>query len=134
MLKNSVLPTKVMDPAQLSVSIAGIAVRSQRIMSDFLMRRPELGQLGDPAGIGRAFFDLTAKMIVDPMSIAQTQLELWKEHVKLWQRTTERLFGLASKSHEHRVAFDRRFQHPACTENVVFDYITVNSPSNLGPF
>jgi hypothetical protein len=50
-------------------------------MVDFLTRHHELGGLGDPAGIGQAFLDLTAKMIADPMSIAQTQLELWKEHV-----------------------------------------------------
>ena len=112
-----------MDPIQLSVSLAGIAVRSQRLMIDFLTRRPDLAGLGDPAGIGRAFLDLTAKMIADPMSIAQMQLELWQEHVKLFQGMTERLFGLTSKSNQRPVATDRRFQHPAWTENVAFDYI-----------
>src|SRR5215472_4852105 len=90
----SILPKKVMDPIQLSLSLAGIAVRNQRIMIDFLTRRPDLGGLSDPAEIGQAFFDLTAKMIADPMSIAQMQLELWWEHVKLLQRTTERLAGI----------------------------------------
>jgi hypothetical protein len=56
----SILPKKVMDPIQLSVSLAGIAVRSQRLMIDFLTRRPDLAGLGDPAGIGRAFLNLTA--------------------------------------------------------------------------
>ncbi|MGC2337814.1 MAG: class I poly(R)-hydroxyalkanoic acid synthase, partial [Pseudolabrys sp.] len=112
-----------MDPIQLSVSLAGIAVRSQRLMIDFLTCRPDLAGLGDPAGIGRAFLNLTAKMIADPMSIAQMQLELWQEHVKLLQGTTERLFGLTSKSNQRSVATDRRFQHPAWTENVLFDYI-----------
>jgi Poly-beta-hydroxybutyrate polymerase (PhaC) N-terminus len=114
---------KVMDPIQLSLSLAGIAVRSQRLMVDFLTRHHELGGLGDPAGIGRAFLDLTAKMIADPMSIAQTQLELWKEHVKLLQRTTERLFDITGRSEHPPVATDRRFQHPAWTENLLFDYI-----------
>lgn len=123
MINYSILPKKVMDPIQLSLSLAGIAVRSQRLMVDFLTRRPELGGLGDPAGIGQAFLDLTAKMIADPMSIAQMQLELWKEHVKLLQRTTERLFGLTGKSDHRPVATDQRFQHPAWTENVLFDYI-----------
>ena len=114
---------KVMNPIQLSLSLAGIAVRSQRLMVDFLTRHHELGRLGDPAGIGQAFLDLTAKMIADPISIAQTQLELWKEHVKLLQRTTERLVGLTGKTEHPPVATDRRFQHPAWTENVLFDYI-----------
>ena len=112
-----------MDPIQLSLSLAGIAVRSQRLMIDFLTRRPDLGGLNDPAGIGQAFLDLTAKMIVDPMSIAQIQLELWAEHVKLLQRTTERLAGITNKSDHRPAAADRRFRHSAWTENVLFDYI-----------
>jgi polyhydroxyalkanoate synthase len=112
-----------MDPIQLSLSLVGIAVRSQRLMIDFLTRRPDLGGLSDPAGIGQAFLDLTAKMIADPMSIAQMQLELWWEHVKLLQRTTERLAGITNKSDHRPAATDRRFQHPAWTENFLFDYI-----------
>ena len=74
---------KVMDPIQLSLSLAGIAVRSQRLMIDFLTRRPDLSGLSDPTGIGQAFLDLTAKMIADPMSIAQMQLELWGERCEV---------------------------------------------------
>jgi polyhydroxyalkanoate synthase subunit PhaC len=114
---------KVMDPIQLSLSLAGIAVRSQRLMIDFLTRRPDLSGLSDPTGIGQAFLDLTAKMIADPMSIAQMQLELWGQHVKLLQRTTERLVGITNKSDRRPVATDRRFQHPVWTENILFDYI-----------
>src|SRR5262249_58836487 len=62
-------------------------------------------------------------MISDPILIAHMQLELWKEHVKLLQRTTERLGGGTNKSNHRPVATDRRFLHPAWTENVLFDYI-----------
>jgi polyhydroxyalkanoate synthase len=62
-------------------------------------------------------------MIADPMSIAQMQLELWWEHVKLLQRTTERLAGITDKSDHRPAATDRRFQHWAWTENFLFDYI-----------
>ncbi len=123
LVTNSILPKKVMDPIQLSLSLGEIAVRSHRLMVDFLTRRPELGGLGDPAGIGQAFLQLTAKMIADPMSIAQMQLELWTDHMKLWQRTTERLFDLTGKSDQRPAATDRRFQHPAWTEHVLFNYI-----------
>jgi polyhydroxyalkanoate synthase len=92
-------------------------------MVDFLTRRPELTGLGDPAGIGQAFLQLTAKIIADPMSIAQAQLELWADHMKLWQRTTERLFDPTGKSDRRPLATDRRFQHSAWTENILFDYI-----------
>ena len=116
-------PNKVMDPIQLSLSLGEIAVRSHRLMLDFLTRRPELSGLGDPTGAGQAFLQLTAKLIANPMSIAQAQLELWADHMKLWQRTTERLFDPTSRSDQRPAATDRRFQHPAWTENVLFDYI-----------
>jgi len=122
-IKHSILPKKVIDPVQLSLGLAGIAVRSQRLMMDFLTRRPDLGGLSDPTGIGQAFLDLTAKMIADPMSIAQMQLDLWWKHVKLLQRTTERLTGITNKSDHRPVAADRRFRHSAWTENFLFDYI-----------
>ena len=114
---------KVVDPIQLSLSLGEIAVRSHRLMVDFLTRRPELTGLGDPAGIGQAFLQLTAKIIADPMSIAQAQLELWADHMTLWRRTTERLFDPTGKSDRRPVATDRRFQHSAWTENILFDYI-----------
>ena len=119
----SILPKKLLDPVQLSLGLAGIAVRSQRLMMDFLTRRPDLSGLSDPTGVGRAFLDLTAKLIANPMPIAQMQLELWEEHVKLLQRTTERLVGIPNKSDHRPVAADRRFRHSAWTENVLFDYI-----------
>src|SRR5215472_12334877 len=112
-----------MDPIQLWLSLAGIAVRSQRLMMDFLTRRPDLGGLSDPAGIGRAFLDLTAKLIANPIPIAQMQLELWEEHVKLFQRTTDRLTCITKKPDYRPVPADRRFRHSAWTENVLFDYI-----------
>ena len=120
---NSIPPRKVLDPVELSLRVGAIAVRSQRLMADFLTRRPELGGLSDPAGIGQAFLQLTAKMIADPMSIAQAQLELWADHLRLWQRTTERLFDLTGKSDQRPATTDRRFRHPAWTENILFDYI-----------
>src|SRR5262245_33373514 len=112
-----------MDPIQLSCSLAEIAVRSQRLTIDFLTRRPDLGGLGDPAGIGRAFLDLTAKFNANPSLTAQMQLELWEQHVQLSQRTTDRLTGITKKPDQRPVRADLRFRHSAWTENVLFDYI-----------
>jgi polyhydroxyalkanoate synthase subunit PhaC len=119
----SVPPKKVIDPFQLSLRLTEIALRSQRLMVGFLTRRPELGGLSDPTGIGRAFLDLAAKMIANPTLIAQTQVDLWSDHMELWHRTTERLIDGFTKAEHRPPATDRRFQHPAWTESVLFDYI-----------
>ena len=122
-MRNDPVPrAKVSDPLALSRSLADIAARSQRVIVDFLTRSPELGSIGDPAGIGRAFLDLTVKMMADPMSIAMAQLDLWADQVRLWQHATGRLLGLVEGIHPPDRK-DRRFQHPAWTEHFVFDYI-----------
>ena len=80
-MRNDPVPrAKVSDPLALSLSLADMAARSQLVIVDFLTRSPELGSVGDPAGIGRAFVDLTVKMMADPMSIAMAQLDLWADH------------------------------------------------------
>jgi poly[(R)-3-hydroxyalkanoate] polymerase subunit PhaC len=122
MAKYSDASSKVDDPLALSARLSDVAARSQRVIVDFLRRSPELGAVGDPAGIGRAFLDLTAKMLADPASLAKAQLDLWADQVRLWHQTTGRLFGSAERT-ERPVGKDRRFQHPAWTEHFVFDYI-----------
>lgn len=119
--KHSAPTTKAMDPVRLASSLAEIAARSQRLTVNFLTRRPELGSLDD-LGIGRAFLDLTTKMMSDPLSIAQAQLELWADQARLWQHATGRLFGFAGTSGRPS-GEDQRFQHPAWTEHFAFDYI-----------
>jgi polyhydroxyalkanoate synthase len=122
-MRNDPVPrAKVSDPLALSLSLADIAIRSQLVIVDFLTRSPELGSIGDPAGIGRAFLDLTVKMMADPMSIAMAQLDLWADQARLWQHATGRLLGLV-EGIDPPDRKDRRFQHPAWTEHFVFDYI-----------
>ena len=74
------------DPAQLAQSLARVANRSHQLVLDFLTRAPEFPAIGmaDPQNVGRAFLDLTTKMIADPMAIARAQLDLWTEHALLW--------------------------------------------------
>ncbi len=50
MTNNSVPQHKVSDPLALSLSLADIAARSQRVVIDFLTRSPEFGVTSDPAG------------------------------------------------------------------------------------
>jgi polyhydroxyalkanoate synthase subunit PhaC len=114
---------KLPDPAKLSESFARVAERSQRLVADFLTRSPETASFGmsDPASVGHAFQDLIAKVLADPLTLVKAQINLWNEQMLLWQRTTQRLFGLADS--DEKPAYDRRFRNPAWSENAVFDYI-----------
>jgi polyhydroxyalkanoate synthase subunit PhaC len=88
----------------------------------FLNRR-EINGIGmaDPANVGKAFIDLTQRMMADPIAVTATTIGLWNEHLKLWQHTTQRLTG-AAKPLDVQWA-DRRFRDPAWSDNPIFEYV-----------
>src|SRR5579859_3714770 len=87
---------KLPDPVELSRAVAGIAERSQRLVSEFLAKQstetPSIG-MGDPFNIAGAFMEMTAKLMVDPTRLVQAQVSLWSDYMRLWQRTAERFMG-----------------------------------------
>ncbi len=111
--------------ADTSVDMAEIAARSQRILSEFLERQSTDGQFGmaDPSNIGKAFLELTAKMMADPAKMMQAQMSLWQDHMSLWQHTAERMMGQQSDPVIAPERGDRRFKHDDWSENQVFDFI-----------
>jgi len=116
------------DPAELSRQMAEIAKRSQRLVGEFLSRQAEQGGDGgigmaDPAAIGAAFFELTARMMADPGRLVQAQMALWNDYLNLWQRTTERLMGKPAEPVIEAAPEDRRFRDRAWSDNALFDYI-----------
>jgi polyhydroxyalkanoate synthase subunit PhaC len=59
--------TKLPDPVELSQTMAKIAERSQRIVSDFLGRQNGEGVgMSDPLNIGRAFLEMTGRLMAAP--------------------------------------------------------------------
>ncbi len=104
--------------------MAGIAERSQRILSAFLSRQSSESQPGhqDPLNIGSAFLELTAKMMADPAKLVRAQMSLWQDYMNLWQHTARRMMGeeiepVASADE------DRRFRDTAWEDNMLFDFI-----------
>ncbi len=104
--------------------MAGIAEKSQRIVSSFLSRQASESHLGhqDPLNIGSAFLELTAKMMADPMKLVHAQMSLWQEYMNLWQNTARRMLG---EDIEPVVSAekDRRFKDTAWEDNTLFDFI-----------
>jgi polyhydroxyalkanoate synthase len=118
-------PFRMPDPALVTRTMAEIAERGQRIVSDFLKRQSEEagGQGLDPLNVGGAFLEMTGRMMTDPARLVQAQLGFWQDYLTLWQNTARRIMGEPATPVIAEDPRDRRFKHDDWRENEVFDFI-----------
>jgi len=119
--KNTALP----DSEQMPKLMADLTERSQRVVQAFLDRQKDSDgfQIPDPVIIGKAFMELSNKMMADPAKIIQAQSELWQSYAKLWEGTAKRVQGEAVEPLVEPAKDDRRFKDKAWTEEALFDVI-----------
>jgi polyhydroxyalkanoate synthase len=114
---------KMPDPAIIGRSMADIAERSQRIVSEWLKRQPQAEHEADPLNIGSAFLEMTARLMANPAKLMQAQLGFWQDYLTLWQNTARRMMGMNPEPVIDAALSDRRFRDDAWKENEVFDFI-----------
>jgi polyhydroxyalkanoate synthase len=104
---------------------SALAERSQRLVQDFAERQSaESGfSVADPKTVMRAFAELGARMMADPVKLADAQMRLWQDSIRLWQATAQRMLGEEAEPVAEPERSDRRFRDEAWNEQVVFDYI-----------
>src|ERR1700760_3011133 len=85
---------KLPDPAEIGRSMADIAERSQRIVSDWLKRQAQEDHALDPLNIASAFLEMTARLMTNPARIVAAQIGFWHDYMTLWQNTARRVMGI----------------------------------------
>src|SRR3954453_19407371 len=113
------------DPVERSRQMAESAQKSQRLVADFLSRQGGENGFGmaNPAAIGAAFFEMTARLMSDSSRLLQAQLSLWNDYMTLWQRSAPRFLGSAAEPVIEAASEDRRFRDQAWSDNGLFDFI-----------
>jgi polyhydroxyalkanoate synthase subunit PhaC len=111
------------DAAALGRSMADIAERSQRIVTEWLKRQAAAEHAPDPLNIGSAFLEMTARLMANPARLVQAQIGFWQDYMTLWQNTARRMMGIESEPVIDAPSSDRRFKDDAWRENEVFDFI-----------
>ena len=113
------------DPALVSRTMADVAERSQRIVTDFLKRQAGDGTSPgpDPLNIGNAFLEMTTRLMANPARLMQAQIGFWQDYLTLWQNTARRMMGEPVPPLIEESKTDRRFKHDDWRENEVFDFI-----------
>jgi polyhydroxyalkanoate synthase len=111
------------DAAALGRSMADIAERSQRIVTEWLKRQAAAEHAPDPLNIGSAFLEMTARLMANPAHLVQAQIGFWQDYMTLWQNTARRMMGIESDPVIDAPSSDRRFKDDAWREHEVFDFI-----------
>ncbi|MBR0683597.1 class I poly(R)-hydroxyalkanoic acid synthase [Roseomonas eburnea] len=111
------------DPALVSRTMADVAERGQRIVSDFLKRQAGSTTDPDPLKIGNAFLEMTTRLMANPARLVQAQLGFWHDYLTLWQNTARRMLGEEPQPVIAEDDKDRRFKDEAWREHEIFDFI-----------
>ncbi|HVE49951.1 MAG TPA: class I poly(R)-hydroxyalkanoic acid synthase [Casimicrobiaceae bacterium] len=113
------------DPVALGQSLAVAAEKSAKLIGDFAQRQSASGHtlLADEAGIGKAFLELAAKMMANPMRLAESQMNLWWDYMSLWQSSLLKMMGAPSGPVAIPAKGDKRFKHEDWEQHFLFDYI-----------
>ena len=114
---------KLADPQVIGRTMADVAERSQRIVADWLDRQSRTVPAADPLNIGRAFLEMTARLMANPTRLMQAQIGFWQDYVTLWQSTTRRMMGMQAAPVIEPDARDKRFRDEAWRQGEVFDFI-----------
>jgi polyhydroxyalkanoate synthase len=114
---------RIADPEVIGRSMADIAERSQRLVGDWLDRQSKTAPSADPLNIGRAFMEMTARLMQNPARMVQAQIGFWQDYVTLWQNTTRRLMGMDTSPVIAADPKDKRFRDESWQQSEVFDFI-----------
>lgn len=113
------------DPVEFSETMQNIAVRSHKLVAQFLAKQSKKSPTTefDPMGVGDAFFEFTTKLMSNPVVPLTAGLELWQSYLDLWQNTTSRMIGVPPEPVAVPEPDDHRFKDDAWSDNGVFDFI-----------
>jgi len=114
---------KMPDPAELGRTMAEVAERSQRIVSEWLKRQQDSEPSLDPLNIGSAFLEMTSRLATNPTGLMQAQMGFWQDYMTLWQNTAKRMAGLEAGPVIKAPSGDRRFKDKDWEDNEIFDFI-----------
>jgi polyhydroxyalkanoate synthase len=113
----------IWDPIALAAQLRNIARQSQVLMRHFVSHQPDAVKfgMGDRSTLGFDFFELMTRMMTDPVAVASAQIDLFYNTLGIWQKTAERMLMLRAR--EADAPKDKRFEHPAWSANVIFNFM-----------
>ncbi len=110
------------DPVLFATNMARASFIAQEIIQRFVFHQQADSGPTPHAHVGRALLELTTKLLADPQTLMERQVDLWKEYMGVWQRSAECFFAGESCAIPPDLK-DKRFKDPAWQQNAMFDLI-----------
>jgi polyhydroxyalkanoate synthase len=113
------------DPVEVARIIGEVAERSSNVLGDFVKRHANGKSVAfsDEFGIARAFMDMWVKLAANPMALAEAQMNMYFDHLRLWQASWLKLLGARPEPVAEPASGDSRFKDEEWQSSFVFDYI-----------
>jgi polyhydroxyalkanoate synthase len=116
-------PMEPLPASEISKAFCEVAQKSQDMINGFFKGHVPALPFYDDMGTSRAFCELTARMLANPFKLAEVQVRLWQEYLRLWQGSVLRMWGQDPQPVAEPAQGDRRFSHEDWEDNLVFDFI-----------
>ncbi|EIJ41366.1 poly(R)-hydroxyalkanoic acid synthase, class I [Beggiatoa alba B18LD] len=118
------------DPDALLKTMQGILDKSQKIMAHLIEQQTERVEQGeiptidhDPLNISQASQELIMHFMMNPVSLMEANLSLWREQLKVIENVWRRSLGLEIEPYIDAAKGDRRFKHEAWNTVPSFDFV-----------
>jgi polyhydroxyalkanoate synthase len=116
-------PPRTPDMAALSADLLALLQRNQALFAEALKTPANVIDKLDPLNMAGTLTDAAPRLQFDPMRLMQANIELWQQHMQLWQAASRRLMGEAVEPVVRPEKGDRRFRHPDWEAEPFFDFI-----------
>ena len=76
--------TETPQPEQISAILGEIAEKSRAVVEEFIERQSKLDAPSpalNPVSVGNTFFELTSRMMQNPVDVMQAQFDLWQDEI-----------------------------------------------------
>jgi len=103
-----------------------VAERSAHILGEFAQRHIAnsiSAAVSDELGIAKAYMDLYARMLANPMGMASASTGMMLDYMQLWQSSWLKMFGMDSKPVAQPARSDPRFKDDDWDSNFLFDFV-----------
>jgi polyhydroxyalkanoate synthase len=116
-------PPPLPDMARLSQDMMEMARRNQEMFAEALNTPGDVMRKLDPLNFSGTMADAAPRMYFDPARLMQANLELWQQHMQLWQSLSQKVAGQAAQAVAKPERGDRRFRDAEWDANPLFDFI-----------